>query len=315
MKLLSASCPGMCEEPCVEKQEAYSSTASMPQLPPVQETKRFSQTPIEEDKSSTQGALCREAQPVAENGSSPCSRSTDGKAARTEYMEKIPEEIALQEDEKQNLLKRTSSTASEARSSGYFSNPRSSNPRISQLSIPESVTEYEERDNLSLASIRQSNCDEDEGLMMDISHTEDFVSSLEKKGDSNSTETPSPSDEISSSAESAFRPRCYQMSATPNHKKLANKVFTNTTTDLPPENRCRSKSLPSNSRHLHNNALHSIAPLFNSSSTSLDSETTAGSPSEVSSTSGSQLSLASSNSGEHLHPIIDVLIKLQLHYK
>ena len=254
-----------------------------------------------EDRSSTEG-LAREVQPVAENGDLQCSRHAGISKTTREYMEKIPEESLSQEEEKHDHdpLKRTSSTASEARSSGYFSDQRSSNPRLSQLSIPESVAEGDEKDRVSRCSIRQSNIEDDEGLMMDIRHTDDFIDTLDT---STAVQSYSPGHNHGndcSLAESAFRPRCYQVS--PSHTKKPNKVSSG---DLQPESRVRSHSLPSSSRHLHAAALHStvsFSPQMSSSNstsrTSLDSNTTSGSSNEGSSMTGSQLSLASANSGE-----------------
>ena len=259
------------------------------------------------DRSATQGPML-EAQPVATLNSPQCLRRV-GKNSRLrdgEYLEKIPEEGMSQGEEKHDTLKRTSSTASEARSSGYFSNPRSSNPRLSQLSIPESVVETDEQDTASLRSIQQRNCDEDEGLAIDISCTDDFIDNLgsggvESEYSSLGSVEPSPAEPTANGVreDSVFpypRPRCYQMTSASSRAKHSKD---NELAPTQNEFRGRSKSLPNSSRHLHSTALHSTTcPSSSSSSTSLDSETTNGSPSEVSSRAGSQLSIASANSGE-----------------
>lgn len=221
-----------------------------------------------------------------------------------EYMEKIPEENLMSHNEERcDYLKRSSSTASEARSSGYFSNPRGSELRFSQLSITESSDEQAEKGRTLLTSIKQTNCEVDEGLMLEIDQTHEFVNSLEKDENevtqNETVETNFFTRNDDAGEETEFRPRCYQLTVSPSHARSPLKM---NGSELQPENRIRSKSLPNSSRHLHNVALHStISPPFpssNSSCTSLDSETTNGSPSEASSFAGSQLSLASANSGK-----------------
>lgn len=243
------------------------------------------------DKSSTYEAM-REPQPQAVNHQ---SLRFPGKHVQ-EYMEKIPEENSGSRNrEKYDSLKRTLSTASEARSSGYYSNPRGSELRFSQLSITESNAEQADKGRTLLTSIKQTNCEEDEGLMMEIDQTHEFVNSLGEQNGTMETNSFAPND--NGGEESEFRPRCYQLSTvSPSGLRNPLKVIGG---ELQPGNRIRSKSLPNSSRHLHNVALHStIAPPFpssNSSCTSLDSETT----SEASSIAGSQLSIASASSGKY----------------
>ena len=341
----------VCQEtiPFVSQQEAAASNLSHSgELPvkrriPVQETEQFAQMQHAEDEvnrdctvkdmSSTEGEIRREPQPVARN-TLPPSRHTTGKGTRQRELENIPEESLSQEEDRPDSgsLKRTSSTASEAsfRSSGYYSNPRASDLRLSQLSLQfESVpeTENEEQDSTSLSSIKQArNTEEDEGVVMNIDHTNEFLDSHEGTEAESSSTAPSPSRSSSKSVEEAAaeadmedqgdsllpvsRLRCFQVSRTPSHKKK--QPWNNN--DLLAEDsemRRRSRSLPSTSRidYLRNAPLSTLSssprsPLSNSSSTSLDSETTIESQSEQSSMTGSQLSIASATSGMHTIIII-----------
>jgi hypothetical protein len=248
-------------------------------------------------------------------------------------LENILEESLSQEDDKHDStgsLKRSPSTVSHdsLRSSGYFSNPRNSDLRISQVSICESIAEREaeeERDGngTSLGSIKQARGDstaEDEGVVMKIDHTNEFLESYESTetelSGSNVPRSPSHSqapgkkeDEVAATSndrddrlEPVARPRLFQVSYSPSHKMRQLKQNDG---DFSPEHteiRRRSSSLPTNSRieHLRNIALQLPPPSSglqyppsHSSSTSLDSDTTYGSPSEQSSMTGSQLSIIS----------------------
>ena len=197
-------------------------------------------------------------------------------------LENIPEEIAASLDQDGHAsLKRTPSTASEARSSGYFSNPRSSEPRFSQLSIPESLIEVEEKENVPQASIKQISCDKDEGLILDIDYTDDFTSSLKTSGDftkcletSGAERLPSESDSSTLSSDSGdsptrmpFRDRSYQYFG----KRRPSKQNTFDEFDTSEPHRGRSASLPSCSRDMHSRQLHSTN--FASSNSSIDSST------------------------------------------
>ena len=312
--------------------------------PPVQETQQFAQTPhsVEDqlqqdsaviDRSSTEGEACHRDQPQAVSCNTLQSSrhpARMGVKQLREQLENIQEESLSQEDDKHDSgsLKRSASTVSHdsIRSSGYFSNPRFSDLRISQVSIGESISEndLEEQDGAVLGSIKQTRGDglKDEGVVMKIDHTSEFLESCESTGaepsssktsSSSRSQAPSKSEEVAASKtqdgllEPVSRPRLFQVSYSPSHKIRQQKQNDN---DLSPEHsqiRRRSRSLPTTSRieHLRNAALQLPPPginlqysMSNSSSTSLDSETTYGSPSEQSSMTGSQLSIASTISGK-----------------
>ena len=313
---------------------------------PVQETQLFSQMPhfakdelhcdcaTGKDRSSIGGEPHREAQPQALSHSTLQSSQhimvRMGVKQRGE-LENILEESLSQEDDKHvhdsGSLKRSASTVSHdsIRSSGYFSNPRLSDLRISQVSIGESIAEndLEEADGNVLGSIKQAQRDntQDEGVVMKIDHTSEFLESCETSGaEMSSSNTLSPShsqspcknEEVAASEdqdgllEPVSRPRLFQLSCSSGHKI---RQLKQTDSDLSPEHseiRRRSRSLPTTSRIelLRNDALapsiHLHYPPSNSSSTSLDSDTTYGSPSEQSSMTGSQLSIASTISGKWL---------------
>ena len=306
--------------------------------PPVQETQRFTQTQLQlrnftpdelhrdcadKDRSSTEGEGQREVQPQA---ISPLSHNILQSASRYGSMtrksssksrerplENILEETSLSQDENRyelmtGSLKRTDSTVSTTshdsfRSSGYYSNPRASVLRLSQVSNGESIAENED-------SV------EDEGVVMGTHQMNEsrVVNGYESSGTESSSPASSPSrsaDEAPALADQDDLPpvpreRCNQMSSTPNHKRWQTKR----NCDLSPEHsemRGRSSSLPNRASYLQAQsvavAMPSIglqSPLSHSSSTSLDSETTYGSQSEKSSINGSLQSIASTASGKWL---------------
>ena len=323
--------------------------------PPVQETQRFTQaqlqlrdfTPDElhcdyadKDRSSTEGEGQRETHPQAV---SPVSRNTLQSSrygnmsrkslskSRERPLENILEETSLSQDDirhgfrSENNLKRTDSTASHdsLRSSGYFSNPRTS---VLRLSTADSFAEInDEEDSTSIGPVKQTHADNlDEGVVMNFHLTSDFrADSPESSGTDSSSppSSPSKSDQTAATVLLAAeeeqvddlhpipRRRCNQM--TPTHKrrqlpKHDDVLFS----DLSPEHgemRRRSSSLPTTTRTSYVQAQKAgvlmpdiTGPQSHSSSTSLDSETTYGSPSEQSSMNGSQLSLASATSGKYV---------------
>ena len=313
--------------------------------PPVQETQQFSQMPHNfvkddlhrdcagdhEDRSSTDGEVRREAQPQALSASTlqlPPRQMARKGVKQCGELENILEESLSQEDNKHDSgsLKRSASTVSHdsIRSSGYFSNPRYSELRISQVSISDSTAENgpEESDGTLLGSIKQACGDgtEDEGVVMKLDHTNEFLESCESTGaelsSSNAPWSPSHSqapcknEEMAASTneddqllEPVSRPRLFQITHSPSHKKGQLKSSDD---DLVPEHyvtRRRSHSLPTTSRieHLCSAALQLPSPSSSlqyppshSSSMSLDSDTT----SEQSSMTGSQLSITSTISGK-----------------
>ena len=350
------------------QQESPGAGKLQKQAPPVQETQQFCQTlqlPAKdevhrdsgagdrEDRSSTEGEVCcnREVQPRAPSASNTPQQSSRQNlitvarkgVKQCGELENILEESLSQEDDKNDSagsLKRSASTVSHdsMRSSGYYSNPRLSDLRISQVSICESIAERDpdESDGTGamLGSIKQACGDgtaEDEGVVMKIDHTSEFLESCESteaelSGSNVGPQSPSHSLQASCKKEEEVaaalnnqddllgpvsRPRLFQMSYSPSHKI---KQLKQTDGDLSPEHteiRRRSHSLPtttSNTEHLRNAALQLIPPISSlqypapshSSSTSLDSDTTYGSASEQSSMTGSQLSISSSISGKWL---------------
>ena len=335
----------MCQEtaPCPDfslQQEAAQGGKRQKQAP-VQETQQCSQMPrfakdelhrdcAGEDRSSTGGEAQREAQPQATSSRNTSRHMVRMGVKQCGELENILEENLSQEDEKHDSgsLKRSASTVSHdsIRSSGYFSNPRFSDLRISQVSIGESIAEndLEEPDGAALlGSIKQAQRDntEDEGVVMKIDHTNEFLESCVTTGAEMSSsnalspshsQTPNKNEEVPASKdqdgllEPVSRPRLFQVSYSPSHKI---RQLKQTDSDLSPEHieiRRRSRSLPTTSRIelLCNDALppsiHLHYPLSNSSSTSFDSDTTFGSPSEQGSMTGSQLSIASTISGKWL---------------
>ena len=355
------------------QQESPGAGKLQKQAPPVQETQQFCQTlqlPAEdevhrdsagdrEDRSSTEGDVCcdREVQPralSASNTPQQSSRQNLITVARKGVkqcgeLENILEENLSQEDDKNDSsgsLKRSASTVSHdsLRSSGYYSNPRLSDLRISQVSICESIAERnpEESDGTGtmLGSIKQVRGDgtaEDEGVVMKIDHTSEFLESCESteaelsgsnvgpRSPSHSLQAPCKKEEEVAAALNnqddllgpVSRPRLFQVNYSPSHKI---KQLKQTDGDLSPQHteiRGRSSSLPtptsSSTEHLRNAVLQLIpGPISSlrypapshSSSTSLDSDTTYGSASEQSSMTGSQLSISSSISGKWLQILI-----------
>jgi hypothetical protein len=215
---------------------------------------------------------------------------------------------------KEESLKRTASTAStvshdSSRSSGYYSNPRTSYLR---LSTADSFAENDDYDH----------GEEDEGVVTGVHHSSNFrAESPESSGTDSSSppSSPSKSDETTKvlaaeeqdDLQPILRGRCNQMAKRRQLPKQSDALYD----EFLPEDgemRRRSSSLPTTTRascvkaaqnattmmHMHGVAApHSQS---HSSSTSLDSETTYGSPSEQSSVNGSQLSLASAASGKWL---------------
>lgn len=322
------------------QQEATAQGGKQQKQAPVQETQQFSQMPhlakdeldrdsAGKDRSSTGGEAHREAQPQAASSCNTSRHMVRMGVKQLRELENIFEESLSQEDDKHDSgsLKRSASTVSHdsIRSSGYFSNPRFSDLRISQVSIGESIAEndLEEPDGTLLGSIKQAQGDnaEDEGVVMKIDHTSEFLESCETTGAEMSSsnalspshsQTPNKNKEVPALKdqdgllEPVSRPRLFQVSYSPSHKI---RQLKQTNGDLSPEHieiRRRSRSLPTTSRFelLRNDALppsiHLYYPPSNSSSMSLDSDTTYGSPSEQSSMTGSQLSIASTISGKWL---------------
>lgn len=233
-------------------------------------------------------------------------------AALTDLLDKEGSSLNIDVSTHGFLKNRISSTASEVASSGYWST-RTSTARISQLSFPDSATEGGEQAT-SLSS-QSTACAVDDGLPFDINcWTTEFVKSLkdsEEERDSLSLlSIPSPCggasptsvetrDTVTRNAElfSSYCSSCCQGSPT---------SFISSCKDCQPKRnnfRGRSQSLPSNPHYVHNppSLLHfanlKLCHPFLSSSTSLDSETTVGSPCELS-VSGSQLSIDSASCGE-----------------
>ena len=177
------------------------------------------------------------------------------------------------------FLSKTFSPASEARSSGYLSDPRSSYPLLSTFSSMESILELD--GNVSVAP--NINCDKDDSK--DLTENDDTITGSEQAETQCSTSQPLQveSEDSSNDQFDSFIPRCYQMTRTcaMKHRKFDVDLIN------------RSKSLPTNSHRLHSNILSStIHPQFhspNSSTTSLDS---------TESTVGSQVSLTSLTSDE-----------------
>ena len=339
----------VCQETASPQQEAAG--GRLQKQAPIQETQQLVQMPdlaedklhrdsAGEDRSSTGGEAQREDQPQAVScrntlHSSRYSMTRKSLKQRRELLENIQEEISpSQDDEKCNSgtgsLKRTASTASTVshdslRSSGYYSNPRTS---ILRLSTAESFAENDddqEEDGALLGPVKQTHRDgmKDEGVVMNIHHMSDFRDeSCESSGTESSSPPSSPSkiDEMAELAaeeqddlQPILRERCNQMSCTPSHKRRLPKQNNILHSDhLSPEHsemRRRSSSLPTTTRTSYVQAQKAAvcmpgigpqSPLSHSSSTSLDSETTFGSPSEQSSMNGSQLSLASASSGKWL---------------
>ena len=352
------------------QQESPGAGKLQKQAPPVQETQQFCQMPQLpaedevpvhrdcagdcEDKSSTEGEVCcdREVQPRAPSASNTPQQSsrqnlitvTRKGVKQCGELENILEESLSQEDDKNDStgsLKRSASTVSHdsLRSSGYYSNPRLSDLRISQVSICESIAERdpEESDGTGtmLGPIKQARDDgtaEDEGVVMKIDHTSEFLESCESteaelsgsnvgpRSPSHSLQAPCKKEEEVAAALNnqddllgpVPRPRLFQVSYSPSHKI---RQLKQTDGDLSPQHteiRGRSSSLPtttSSTEHLRNAVLQLIpGPISSlqypapshSSSTSLDSDTTYGSASEQSSMTGSQLSISSSISGKWL---------------
>ncbi len=338
------------------------------QHPPVQETvQQSAQTPLrsaqdeldesdrdctDKDRSSTEGEAQREVQPQALPNHSTVQSSRYNVTRKSlkqrggeRPLENIQEETSplLDGDMKRSTgkegsLKRTASTAStvsqySSRSSGYYSNPRTS---ILRLSTADSFTEnedcdlQEEEDGASkFGSLKQTHRDsvEDEGVVTDVHHSSNFrAESPESSGSDSSSPPSSPSksdqttkmlaaEEEQHDLQPVLRERCHQMTGTPIRKrrqlpKQSDALYD----DFLPEDgemRRRSSSLPTTTRArcviaqnaptmMHMHGVASPHSQSHSSSTSLESETTYGSPSEQSSVNGSQLSLASAASGKWL---------------
>ena len=263
-------------------------------------------------------------------------KSLKQRRERRDPLEKIQEETSplLDHGDKcspgEGILKRTPSTAStishdSSRSSGYYSNP---DPRTSylRLSTADSIAEndyYDQEAEDGASKLKQTCRDsmEDEGVVTDHS-SKLRAESPESSGTESSSPPSSPSKSDGTTTLAAaeehdnlqpiLRRRCNQM--TPTHKRRQLPKQTDVLYDdfLPEdgEMRRRSSSLPTTTRtrcvKAQQNAtmhMHSITGQHSqshSSSTSLDSETTYGSPSEQSSMDGSQLSIASAASGECL---------------
>lgn len=286
-----------------------------------------------EDRSSTEREAHRVAQPQAVScrntlQSSRYSATRKSLKQRREQLENILEETSLsQDDDRRKLetgsLKRTDSTVSTTshdsfRSSGYYSNPRASQVSTGE-SIAENDDDYQEKEGAWLGPVKQTRRDsmEDEGVEMNIHHkNESRVESCESSGTESSSPASSPSrsgDEASAFADQDDLPpvpreRCNQMSGTPSHKRrLPKRNDMYMYSDLSPEHgemRGRSSSLPNRASYLQAQTVAVVMPCIgpqsppsHSSSTSLDSETTYGSPSEKSSMNGSLQSLASATSG------------------
>lgn len=172
----------------------------------------------------------------------------------------------------------TASHLSEARSSGYYSNPRSWH---SQLSILDSIVDSTEHDGTTspVSEIQQTNIDKDEGLSIDssIEYNDD---SEKKSSEAQCHGGPDQSDLSMVEDLTPFRPRCYQLESPSVHIHSQKKRISEL--DLP----IRSHSFPTTGRHLHNKVVYStIHPQHltpNTSTVSLDSEST-----------GSQLSYTS----------------------
>ena len=328
------------------QQESAGARGRQPPPPPVQETQPSgSQTPLRRSsaaqdeldrdcankevssRSSTGGEAQREAQPQAlpnqntlQSSRYVTRKSLKQQRGRRDLLENIQEEMSpLLDGDKCHSggvgnLKRTPSTAStvshdSSRSSGYYSNPRTSYLR---LSTADSIAENDDYDG-PLNQTRRDSV-EDEGVVMD--HSSKFrAESPESSGTESSSppSSPSKSDETTILAtkeqddlQPILRGRCNQI--TPTHKRRQLPKQTDVLyDDFSSENgemRRRSSSLPTTTRTrcvkaqpMHMHGVTSPHSQSHSSSTSLDSETTYGSQSEQSSMNGSQLSIASAASG------------------
>ena len=292
------------------------------------------------DRSSTNGeATHREAQPQAVSNHSTLPSSTrysmsrkNSKQRRERQLENIQEEMSPSLDGNKRIsgtgsLKRTASTASTvSHDSAYYSNPRTSVLRLSTAdsfrdSFAENADDDQEGASGFLGPIKQAHGDsvEDEGVVMSIHQTSNFcIDSRESSSTDSSSPPSSPSkiDEtalLSAADEDDLKPilrgRCNQMTGTPSRKRRMlpkqNDVLCSDFSLEQGDMRRRSSSLPSRTSYVQaQNAAVRMpglqSPVSHSSSTSLDSETTYGSPSEQSSMNGSQLSLASATSGKWL---------------
>lgn len=321
----------MCQEttPFSPQQEEAGRTRKLQKQPPVQETvQQFTQTEdqlqrdgVNVDRSSTEGEAHRGSQPQApsSHNTPQSTRYRKSFKQRGEPLENILEETSLSQDDAEKYdresqtLKRTASTASEAsfRSSGYFSNPRTSVLRLSQVSAGGSTAENDdycqEEDVALLESIdKQTHRDstEDEGIS--IHHTNELrVDTSDSSGTESSSPPLSPTRSDVAPAEEdddlppVRRLRSNQMS-TPSHMRRQPKGI-NVYSDLSPEHgemRRRSSSLPTTSRTSYVQAqnaavampgIGSQSPLSHSSSTSLDSDTTYGSQQSIASTTSGTL--------------------------
>ena len=289
-----------------------------------------------EDMSLTGGEAQREAQPQAlpNHSTLQSSRYRKSLKQRREHpLEKIQEEMnPLLDGDKcssgeAGILKRTPSTAStishdSSRSSGYYSNP---DPRTSylRLSTADSIAEndyYDEEAEDGASKLKQTRRDsmEDEGMVTDHS-TRLRAESPESSGTESSSPPSSPSKSdgttILAAAEEQddLQPMLRERCSNQIRKRKQLPKQTDIFDDFSSENgemRRRSSSLPTTTRASCVKAQHNAAMYIHgvigphsqshSSSTSLDSETTYGSPSEQSSVDGSQLSIASAASGEWL---------------
>ena len=266
-------------------------------------------------KSQISGLVCDETQSVAQRR--PGGRQLHARRCQQmnscvalKLTDMLDSEGASLNVEPYELLKnRMSCTISEATSSGYWSS-RTSTARISQLSISDSTTDTEpeapsspvqttyEIDRLPFDSDywttdsveNPRNCEEDE---RDCLSTLSIVPSHSGV----SCNVMAVTEAVSKRMEPSSHPFYCQPSATPTH---GNSYIEGNTKFRPDEInliRGRSHSLPSNSHHAPNlSKLQSTSSFLssNSSSASLDSDTTVGSPCEL---SGSLVSVNSANNG------------------
>lgn len=205
---------------------------------------------------------------------------------------------------------RMSSTISEASSSGYWSS-RTSTATISQLSMSDNATDTEEE----TASLPMQSTYEIDRLPYDIDYwtTESvkcLTSSEREEKDFLSTPTlplhggvscnvRKVTEAVSENRESSSQPFPCCLSVTPTHGKSytsGDTKFRHKQNNL----RWRSQSLPSSSQwapNLSDREVQSITSFLssNSSSASLDSDTTIGSPCEL---SGSLVSVQSASNGD-----------------
>ena len=341
VSLLAESRPAatVCQETTPFSPQQEAARGKLQKQPPVQESMQQTLYIAEDqlqrdsadiDRSSTEGEAHRQSQPQAASSHNTPQSTRYRKSFKQygELLENILEETSLsQDDEKHNLgtesqtLKRTSSTASEAsfRSSGYYSNPRASVLRLSQVSTGESIAEndddYQEEDVGLLEPIKQTHRDstEDEGISTGIHHTSEFrVESGDSSGTESSSSASSPSRgdiapvlnfvaEEHDDLPPVRRLRSNQMS-TPSHMRRLPKRI-DMYSDLSPEHsdmRRRSSSLPTTSRTSYVQAQNASvlmqgidpqSPPSHSSSTSLDSDTTYGSQQSIASTTSGTLLL------------------------